>query len=742
MLLIRRLTSIIQKSQLRRTGPFIIPQSRKYNMPVYMQVLGCDGFCEGAVLLFFDEKRFLFNVPEGTQRYCTECKIKIQKMSGIFLNSLEPESILGLPGMLLTLRETERSRNSEDGLRSITKIISARGEVPLAVKEGAPITISGPTGTSSLLESMTPFLKVPGFYTVTEPSTSPEQYEVYSSISPFFTINAISTTHSDDTKGYQRLHYSIDMPEQPGKFMAEKAQALGVIGRKRAFLKSGESVESDKIPGRVVHPHEVLGKSSPPVSVFVMSIVAGSEDAVLPILIKWTQSKLSSGVVIRGIYHLGGPTVDYNKIKEQFLKIGIPTTTHIHPIHEQTHTVFHSSALHHDRLSCMAPELFSRESFRVAMRLPELHLLPIIGNDIAMPDHQGLNREFSIEKERESWPDELKKLALESHSTPEQLGYPKVSMLGTGGMMPSKYRNVTSQLIELSPVESILLDSGEGTLGQLRRIRDVDKILSTLQIIFLSHIHADHHVGVASLLHRRALLVPNNPILVIGPKDLAAFLECYSRYVNLSFCFQPCSNFQDVEESHKLLQLSNIKFQTIPVDHCSDSWGCVVEVQRESKWWKICFSGDTRPCQALVRAGKDCHLLIHEATFEDDKIEDAICKKHSCVSEALQSATDMSATETLLTHFSQRYPKVPPPMSTENLKAGLAFDLMTVSLPNSSPLETLNQRLSILTDYFASVDDAKKEQSKIKQAKTQEEKRRRQDMRVKKHVDVKRQKSG
>eukprot|EP01060_Flectonema_neradi_P022302 TRINITY_DN3056_c0_g2_i1.p1 TRINITY_DN3056_c0_g2~~TRINITY_DN3056_c0_g2_i1.p1 ORF type:complete len:723 (+),score=110.16 TRINITY_DN3056_c0_g2_i1:186-2171(+) len=649
-------------------------------------------------------------------------------MTGIFLSTLEPESLLGLPGMLLTLRETERSRSSEDGMRSITKAISLKGEVPIATKEGAPISICGPEGISGLLDSMLPFLKVPGFYSVLEPpSTQPEQFGVFSNNNPAYDINAIVTYYKNGEGVRQVLQYSIDIPEQPGKFLAEKAQALGVMGKKRAILKSGTAVESDTIPGRMVQPHEVLGKAVSPVSVLVLSVVAGYEKELMQPILGWVRSKIDAGITIRGIYHLGGPEVNYEFLFEEFSSVGIQNETHIRPVENQSHTVFQSSALHHDRLVCMAPELFNHELFsHPRMRLPELHLLPIAGSDVAMPDHPALNRDFDMEKEREAWPDDLKKLLATSTTSPDNFGFPKVSMLGTGGMMPSKYRNVTSQMIELSSSgDCILLDAGEGTLGQIRRIRDVKKFLLNLRFIFLSHIHADHHVGVASILYKRALLLPNDPILVIGPTDLTNYLHVYSQSVNLSYKYVHCEKFQD--PAHSLLEMSDLRIQTIPVDHCSDSWGCVVQVRNGEEDWKVCFSGDTRPCDALVAAGKDCNLLIHEATFEDDKKEDAVCKKHSCVTEALHSAKDMNANETLLTHFSQRYPKVPPPMETDNLKAGLAFDLMTVSLPNSSPLEILNQRLSILTEYFASLDDAKKQNSKIQQAKIRKEKQQRQE---------------
>lgn len=47
------------------------------------------------------------------------------------------------------------------------------------------------------------------------------------------------------------------------------------------------------------------------------------------------------------------------------------------------------------------------------------------------------------------------------------------------------------------------------------------------------------------------------------------------------------------------------------------------------------YSGDTKPCQALVEAGKDATLLIHEATLEDDKPEIAAQKGHSTFSQAI-----------------------------------------------------------------------------------------------------------
>lgn len=59
----------------------------------------------------------------------------------------------------------------------------------------------------------------------------------------------------------------------------------------------------------------------------------------------------------------------------------------------------------------------------------------------------------------------------------------------------------------------------------------------------------------------------------------------------------------------------------------------------------------------------DATLLVHEATFDDSMSDDAVKKKHCTVREALDVARQMRARDVVLTHFSQRYPKLPPPVT-------------------------------------------------------------------------------
>lgn len=58
--------------------------------------------------------------------------------------------------------------------------------------------------------------------------------------------------------------------------------------------------------------------------------------------------------------------------------------------------------------------------------------------------------------------------------------------------------------------------------------------------------------------------------------------------------------------------------------------------------------------------------MIHEATLQDDEKEMAHMKGHSTVGQAIEIATKAGAKNLILTHFSQRYPKLARRQITEN----------------------------------------------------------------------------
>jgi ribonuclease BN (tRNA processing enzyme) len=154
--------------------------------------------------------------------------------------------------------------------------------------------------------------------------------------------------------------------------------------------------------------------------------------------------------------------------------------------------------------------------------------------------------------------------------------------------------------------------------------------------------------------------------------------------------------------------------KNIMVDHCPNAFGCLLglnlDPKSNEKIFTICYSGDTRPCTNLVQScnhftkscGEKVSFLLHEATFDNDergKLE-AKKKRHATIEEAKHVASQMSVNSTLLTHFSQRYPKLPPGFDRDtNHNVGFAIDGMLIPLQN----ENLQQSMVTLTHLAVAV---------------------------------------
>jgi ribonuclease BN (tRNA processing enzyme) len=58
-----------------------------------------------SLYLAFDERVYLFNVPDGFQRMALNQRMKFNKVRYIFLSSLHPDHYAGFPGFYLSARE-------------------------------------------------------------------------------------------------------------------------------------------------------------------------------------------------------------------------------------------------------------------------------------------------------------------------------------------------------------------------------------------------------------------------------------------------------------------------------------------------------------------------------------------------------------------------------------------------------------------------------------------------------------
>lgn len=129
--------------------------------------------------------------------------------------------------------------------------------------------------------------------------------------------------------------------------------------------------------------------------------------------------------------------------------------------------------------------------------------------------------------------------------------------------------------------------------------------------------------------------------------------------------------------------------RTCNVVHCPNAFGITMTTVQSKQEFKLTYSGDTKQCDELVKLGLNSTLLIHEATMEDELIEDALLKMHSTVSQAIEQSKKMNAKYTILTHFSQRYAKIPRIEQHLVENVGIAFDNMEVILSDLSYLNIL-----------------------------------------------------
>lgn len=288
-------------------------------------------------------------------------------------------------------------------------------------------------------------------------------------------------------------------------------------------------------------------------------------------------------------------------------------------------------------------------------------------------------------------------------------GDTKLTFLGGGLSSCNEYRSINSILLHLPNNEFILLDAGEGTLSQLYKCFGpsvADDILRKLKCVFISHIHADHSLGLISvLLKRQQLLGSDNfdSTLIVGPNILYKFLKNYGYFCeDLYFKYIKLSSKPHADTLFKPPQtLSNMGLTSItlvPVIHCAESYGVVL---CHKDGWKLVYSGDTRPSRDLVKAGRKASLLIHESTFCHNLLKKAILSNHSTDIEAIQVAKDMDVEYLILTHFGETSRSKLVSMSNHLTgTVGLAFDFMTVSLNNIERFSMMSSRIKRLLAIF------------------------------------------
>ncbi|KNZ78842.1 Zinc phosphodiesterase ELAC protein 2 [Termitomyces sp. J132] len=434
---------------------------------------------------------------------------------------------------------------------------------------------------------------------------------------------------------------------------------------------------------------------------------------------------------VRSVFHLLGKDVLEDPRYIEFMN-GFSSNTH-HIISSREHSpdpvTFTSSALSQLRMNQLDPEIFpiphysltSKRDLKLIPNIPQNSSILTAGLEVNMrtsnpPTIRELNDSFHklvtsdkpivLSQETSKLFSQAKR-NVQEHIARGKLHVPtgsdvKVIPLGTGSAIPTKYRNVSSTLIQIPNWGNILLDAGEGTWGQLVRQFGIDDgtennvwdVLRDIKCIYVSHIHGDHHMGLAQLLAKRRELnpPPSSPLYLVTIRSVHLYVRELSEIQNLGLD-DPSGNGvipilsesihwknAGVYQTHGMWQIGGSepwtdvnlslknaaalckvlgleRFNTVDVRHRTRCYGAVF---KHTDGWSVVFSADTEPSSSLTYAGKEATLLVHEATMADDQEHLAAQKAHSTFGQALDIGRRMRAEHILLTHFSARYPRMPP----------------------------------------------------------------------------------
>ncbi len=269
----------------------------------------------------------------------------------------------------------------------------------------------------------------------------------------------------------------------------------------------------------------------------------------------------------------------------------------------------------------------------------------------------------------------------------------RVVFLGTGGTYPSKHRNVSSVLVQVGS-EAVMFDCGEGTQRQL-----LHSTVSFMKIssIFITHLHADHFLGIAGLVQTMSLNGREKELAVYGPEGTARTVEAFLGLGHFKCAF-PIS-VEDLEPGDSVdrgafsvtcaladhtapalayalqeaqrpgrFDLEKAKSLGIPEGplYRELQQGGVVEIGGRKvhpeevlgpprRGRRLVYTGDTKPCESILTLSRGADVLIHDSTLADEHSQLAHEFGHSTAAEAAQTALDAGVRRLFLVHVSPRY---------------------------------------------------------------------------------------
>ena len=199
----------------------------------------------------------------------------------------------------------------------------------------------------------------------------------------------------------------------------------------------------------------------------------------------------------------------------------------------------------------------------------------------------------------------------------------KVVVLGTGTPNPDPERSGPSVAI-IANGTAYLIDAGPGLVRRAASLSSRFSGLAAqrLSIVFLTHLHSDHTVGLPDLIHTGWVAGRKAPLRVFGPPGTQAMGDhltaAYQADItNRTTGLQPHTEngwklaIQEVTAG-RIYKDSAVTVTAIPVHH--DGWkdGTSFGYRFETADRVIVISGDATPSETIAQACNGCDVLLHE----------------------------------------------------------------------------------------------------------------------------------
>ena len=198
----------------------------------------------------------------------------------------------------------------------------------------------------------------------------------------------------------------------------------------------------------------------------------------------------------------------------------------------------------------------------------------------------------------------------------------RVVMLGTGTPNADPDRSGPAVAVVVND-RAYLFDAGPGIVRRAAAAeRAVTKALRqpNLDVVFLTHLHSDHTLGLPDLMFSPWVLERTAPLRVFGPAGtfqmVASLLSAYREDIRVRLDGGEPSNRTGWKSEARdigpgfVFQDSNVKVTAFAVPH--GAWTHAFGYRVETRDRVIVISGDTGPAEEIVKQCDGCDVLVHE----------------------------------------------------------------------------------------------------------------------------------